>query len=97
MYFVITVNFDREYRYMERERVVGFYDKQIKASTRILENACDIFEDGYYQYAVIQYIEEGLYPNTKVIQWYKYDRITREVKPCRAPKTIKPYNVYVVG
>lgn len=97
MYFIITINFDRESRRIERERTVGFYDNVDLANTTILNNTCDIFEDGYYRYAAILYIEQGLYPDSEVIQWYEYDTDTGEVRKCAAPKCKNKYYLYVVG
>ena len=43
------------------ERIVGFYFNKDTAFKRVKENAVDINEAGYYPYALIEKIEEGIY------------------------------------
>lgn len=52
-------------------RCMGFLPTFEKADEAVRENAGDIHE-ALYKYAVIEYGEEGVYPQLKVIQWYKF-------------------------
>ena len=45
---------------VEDSRCWGFYTKKSKAIRAVEENWSDINEYGYYQYAVIETVEEGL-------------------------------------
>ena len=58
MYYIITVRHD-DYR------CIGYYKSPANAANAIERNACDMFEDGYYRYALIQWVDAGLYPDMK--------------------------------
>jgi len=56
------------------DRAPGYFRKLDEAFDCISRNRGDIFEDGYYNYAVIEQIGQGLYPNIREIQWFFYNR-----------------------
>lgn len=89
MYYIITVRHD-DYR------CIGCYKSPSLAYRAIERNACDMFEDGYYRYAFVQWIDTGLYPDMKEQQWYAYDYITKEIKKCNRPKDIQQ-QFYIIG
>ena len=74
MYVISTIRFNAEG--VDDQRPVGYFDTAEKAALRIENNVCDIFEDGYYQYAVIVEMFDGLYPAQREIQWYAFNRDT---------------------
>lgn len=74
MYFISTIRLNAEG--IDDQRPVGYFDTAEKAAFRVENNVCDIFEDGYYQYAVIIEIFDGLYPSQREIQWYSFDKDT---------------------
>lgn len=90
MYVVTTVRYDDH-------RNVGYYLIEELASRAIELNSCDIFEDGYYHYAVVVYVAPGLYPNVEEIQWYHYNRQTQEVEKCRHRPLDVPDQLYIIG
>ena len=49
-------------------RTVGYYSTREQAFNAVLKNHCDIWET-IYTYAVVEYIEPGLYP-VAVDQWF---------------------------
>ena len=53
-------------------RVVGFYHMFEQADKAVRENWDDIYENGYYKYAVIECCEEGLYPFCTKPIFYKW-------------------------
>ena len=61
-----------------------FLQKEV-ALEYIQGNYGDLNEGGYYEYAVVLEIEEGLYPIGKEIQWFAWDRYmdeyVRSVRP----------------
>lgn len=60
VYFVATIrNIDIEGT--TGTRVVGYYEDLETARKCVEENWGDIYEDGYYKYAVIEDVEPGLY------------------------------------
>lgn len=81
MYFIMTIRFivDGELLSISDYRGVGYFRKWEEAHKKVMDNAGDIFEDGYYNYAVILKIGQGLYPNQREESWYAYDNMTRGV------------------
>lgn len=81
-------------------RTVGYFKSYGDAYNRCIENVCDIFEDGYYNYAVITFVEEGLYPNATEQQWFKTIH-TNEVFAIaeyhKRPDAIGDYRPYIIG
>lgn len=66
MYFITTVNPD-DYR------CVG-YVSSLDEAIRIVENNIgDLYEEGYYPYAVIENIPEGIYKYDQNPIWFKFD------------------------
>jgi hypothetical protein len=47
MFFILTVRNEQE------TRCIGCYDSLVRAQQHILNNSGDMFEGGYYEYAVI--------------------------------------------
>lgn len=50
---------------VEHHRTVGFFDTLERAKTLIEENDCDWEEAGYYNMALIEAMESGMYPSPK--------------------------------
>ena len=60
VYFIATIrNIDIEGT--AGTRVVGYYEDLETARKAVEENWGDLYEDGYYKYAVIEDVEPGLY------------------------------------
>lgn len=81
-------------------RTVGYFNSYGDAYDCCAKNVYDIFECGYYNYAVITYVEEGLYPNTVEQQWFKL-LYTSEVMAIaeyhKRPDAIGDYRPYIIG
>lgn len=61
-------------------RTVGYYTNKKDAIDSVLENCCDIFEFTY-TYAVVEYIEPGLY-NPATERWFfKWNTETSQYDP----------------
>ena len=80
-------------------RVVGFYKDFATAERAVLENCCDLYEDGYYKYAVIEELEDGLYPYCSKPKFYKWqgDIKTGGYKKIRRPKATKGFFGFTIG
>ena len=64
----------------------------------VMKNAVDMFEDGYYNYAVITFVEEGFYPSQAEQSWFKYEKGKVELLPIyRRPEEIGDYQIYIIG
>ena len=61
-----TLNIDGEYR----SRLVGCFPDFESALKCVLENHLDIYEEGWYPYAVIEKLDWGLYPNSIANRWF---------------------------
>lgn len=57
-------------------RTVGYYFTQEKAIECLEKNWMDLNEAGYWPWAVIEKVEEGVYPliNDKQSLWFEYNR-----------------------
>ena len=73
LYFVATVGKIDSYG-AKGTRVVGYFKTLADAKYCIEHNCGDIYEDGYYPYALIEAVEPGLYPTTFDSIWYKWDK-----------------------
>ena len=85
VYFVATIrNIDIEGTM--GTRTVGYFEDLETARKCIEENWGDIYEDGYYKYAVIEDVEPGLYQSCEstpiFFKWIdgKYQEIERPVE-----------------
>lgn len=94
LYFVATIE-DAETKanpmdHVPDKRIVGYFLDLDTAKKCIEENWCDLYESGYYKYAVIEDVEPGLYNSmhSKPI-FYKWhgDADTGSYKRTRRPKS----------
>jgi hypothetical protein len=72
VYFVTTLRAGGQ-----ESRTVGYFWKFDDARRAVEENWGDIHEDGYYRYALIEAMSEGLYPTDTIGQperetWYNW-------------------------
>ena len=80
-------------------RCVGYLTNKEKAIDAVKSNACDLYEAGAYPYAVIEYIEEGLYQYDFKPIWFKYNEELDEYEPLeKEPDFINPKTVgFAIG
>ena len=71
-------------------RCWGYYFTFNEAERVILNNDTDIFECGYYTYAVIEEIRPGLLIRQRGEWWYRYKRINSKdkISKCKKPKEL---------
>lgn len=53
-------------------RTVGYYEDLETCKRALHENFCDIHEF-LYEYAVVEYIEPGIYSRAKESEWFQWD------------------------
>ena len=70
-------------------RAVGYAHTMADANNWVVENACDINECGYYPYAVIEEVEEGIYSFPRIEHWYEYNKDNGTYMPCEKPDRYK--------
>ena len=63
-------NLDRLDYDSNRKRLVGIFEKFEDAENVIKENICDICECNYYNIAIIEEVDYGMYPYPKREEWY---------------------------
>ncbi len=99
MYFITTLRICGNI--VDDCRTIGMKNSYAGCYYDIASNACDMFEDGYYQYAFISFIDEGLYPNVTEQQWFKFIREEKNgitgVAICDRPAEIGDYKPYIIG
>lgn len=61
-------------------RTVGYYTNKKDAIDTVLNNCCDIFEYTY-TYAVVEYIEPGLYNSATERWFFKWNDDIRKYEP----------------
>ena len=77
-YFVATANDIKSDKlgwidWGKGHRVVGWYPSLKKAIEAVEENHGDIYEYGFYKYAIIEGLEPGLYPDCFNPIFYKWE------------------------
>lgn len=99
MYFVTTLRvLDKDI--VDDCRTVGYFTSYGEAYDCCKFNRCDIFEDGFYNYAVITAIEEGLYSTQTEQQWFRRNHlgnIDAILEYHKRPDMIKNYRPYIIG
>lgn len=69
-------------------RTVGYKESFEQADRAVRENHCDICE-AIYEYACIEELEAGLYPDAKNVWWYKWDPEMYGYAPIDEPECAK--------
>ena len=72
VYMVTCIYKAKSARNHSHARCWGFSFSLEEVTKWVLGNATDMFEQGYYNYAVIEQVPAGLLPFAKPIAWYKY-------------------------
>ena len=72
MYFITCFsNFESEY--IDNHRTFGYFSDTDTCREALNENWADMCEAGYYTYAVIEEISEGIHSHAKQIAWFCWD------------------------
>ena len=79
---------------VSRSRCVGWFGDIESARRVILTNSADIYEQGYYNHAVIEELDEGLYPHPVSETWFCWrDEGYKQIE--KPPHLIGPPATYV--
>jgi two-component SAPR family response regulator len=83
MYFITTIEkTENLFDSFQNQRTVGFFENLDRAVDIVKNNRCDINET-IYDYAVIEYLTDGLYPVAELVELYKFDHDKNEYFPCK--------------
>ena len=78
-------------------RVIGYYHTFGSVNSALKKNICDIHET-IYNYAVVEEILEGIYPEVTDRWFYKYDKEKDGFYPIEEPKEFEhSTNIALVG
>lgn len=75
-------------------RTFGFFKEILEAEKALKENRLDMHEC-MYDYAVIEFIKQGIHPYAQVTGWFKYDKETDSFQPTKIEK--HPYVNFALG
>ena len=87
MYFITTIS------EKHGNRCVGYVSKLEDALSIVEENQCDLWEAGYYPYAVIEHVEEGIYQYDQDPLWFTFNEKTECYEKSNRPSFIPSNHV----
>lgn len=74
---------------------VGWYSTIEKAKKCVEENKCNLSDDGFYKYAVIEGYAEGLYPFSVNPLWYRWNK--DHFEPMEYPDNLSHISNFILG
>lgn len=79
-------------------RLIGWYGAYETAVSSVTKYLCG-FDKCYYNYVLIEKVEEGLYMPTNSSErwWFKYDHETDTCAPVEEPQEYKYYSGFTIG
>ena len=79
-------------------RLIGWYGAYETAVSSVTKNLCG-FDKCYYNYVLIEKVEEGLYMPTNSSErwWFKYDHETDTCVSVEEPKEYEHYSGFTIG
>lgn len=96
MMFFVTTIFIKD-NDVKRSRCVGYFSDVEAAKKVVYNNYGDIHEAGYYNYCVIERIEEGLYQFDTNPLWYEWSKSKGGFVDCLAPLAAKHTIGFSIG
>ena len=78
-------------------RNVGWYNDLQEADKVLLNNYGDVYEDGYYPYAIIEQVPQGLYPICETALFYRWDKDKKRYIQIEKPEELKHIINYSIG
>lgn len=87
MYFITSISEKNGFR------CIGYVSKLEDAINIVEHNSGDINEAGYYPYAVIENVPEGIYQYDQKPLWFEYDEELDTYKRSTKPDFIDSYYV----
>lgn len=99
---VIRVGLKEDRPYVEDIRCWGYLDLESVARRAVEEDWTFMWEDGYYDLAVIEAIPSGLVPHATEIAWYRNELVDQATKffkatECEKPKWLDKIVMFALG
>lgn len=73
----------------------GWYFTFKDAYRAVTENMCDIWEH-CYDYALIEEVEEGLYPSSTTRWFFKFNKEMMMYEPIEEPESLKHFSGFTI-
>lgn len=86
--YTITTLKDLSIENLNQSRCVGFYYDLDFTIEAVENNSCDIYEDGHYQYAVVEEFKEGIYNFQNKEIWFEWNKRKKKYKKIEKPKQL---------
>ena len=107
MIYTLTVLYIKDKKIVDR-RCWGYFFKSSDAERCIMENGGDIYEQGSYNYAVIEGVPEGILTTCEIEKWYyihfniwtkrsNYEGDTYVIKGIEKPEFLKRVVGFAMG
>jgi hypothetical protein len=93
IYFVVVFYFKDGTLSYEHLRCWGWYKEEAEAEAAIRENRTDIYERGYYNYALIEPMHEGIAYRGYDERWFKVDYVNPDEDVYNITEVPKPLGV----
>lgn len=77
-------------------RVIGWFSSKEKAIDILEHNTGNIWE-GYYDYAILEKVDEGLYPHSDRPELYKYSKEMNKYCRIELPKSFERFTNFTIG
>ena len=77
-------------------RIVGYFETLQEACKAVETNACDIYESGYYHYAMIEDVKPGIYGSTDSHPIF-YEWIDGAYRKVGKPKEFDHLTSFTIG
>lgn len=77
-------------------RTFGYFDDFEICKQALNENRCDIHEY-LYEYAVVEYIEQGIYSHAKEMAWFRWNDENQGFFEIEKPACTNHYSNYALG
>jgi hypothetical protein len=95
IYTITTVRLKEE---NWRTRCVGYYNKKSDAIKAVENNDCDIYECGYYPFAVIETVGQGIYDINREEIWFEWNKAKSQYEIlANKPEMFKQTCCYGIG
>ena len=78
-------------------RTVGYFESFEEAEERVVDNVCDLYEDGYWPYAIIENIEPGLYNICERPIFYKFNKEKEQFEKIDFPEELQMFRGFTIG
>lgn len=99
MYFITVIRIGVENK-VEDFKTVGYAIEKDEAKRLVRENSDNLFEGGKYSYAIVSFVDEGVFQKPEEIEWFNFKQENKfwiSIDECEAPEGLEDYEPYIMG